>query len=251
MSAMARTRWRRPAIFLAAGAAALGVASGVYAAIPDASGVIHGCYSKSGGQLRVIDSEKAGVACSKTEAALNWNQTGPRGPQGLQGQQGPQGVRGDQGPAGATGPIGATGPQGPTADMSTYYTKSESDSRFAQGGDFTLLHNRVTMDERTNSLPPAATLFDIPGIGQIQLTDCYGGSDVRVTYVNTTSQPVIEGGGKVPPGQSVLFLDGSGATQILYFVSPDPSGKAATVSIAANAGSTCFAQGQATITPAG
>src|SRR5262249_39368913 len=55
---MIRARWRRTVIFLTAGAAAFGVASGVYAAIPDSSGVVHGCYAKLNGTLRVIDGAK-------------------------------------------------------------------------------------------------------------------------------------------------------------------------------------------------
>src|SRR5262245_38049663 len=112
-----RARWRRTAIFLTVGAVAFAIASGVYAAIPDSSGVIHGCYGKSGGQLRVIDSAKS-TACAKTELALNWNQTGPQGPQGpmgaqgLAGAQGPKGETGARGAAGPTGAAGATGPSG-------------------------------------------------------------------------------------------------------------------------------------------
>jgi len=90
---MTRTRWRRTAIFLAVGAAAFGVASGVYAAIPDASGVIHGCYSKSSGQLRVIDTAKS-QKCATSEVGLNWNQTGPKGATGPQGAIGPPGPAG-------------------------------------------------------------------------------------------------------------------------------------------------------------
>ena len=79
------------------GAAALLVVAGgiVYATIPDASGVIHGCYSKSGGDLRVIDNSVTN--CKSTETALNWNLQGP------QGVQGPQGAQGPQGPAGTSG----------------------------------------------------------------------------------------------------------------------------------------------------
>jgi len=96
-------------------AAALALAGGVaYATIPDADGVIHGCYGKSGGSLRVIDN---GVTnCQKTETALNWNvkgPTGPVGPQGAQGTPGVDGADGAQGPAGPQGPQGADGPQGP------------------------------------------------------------------------------------------------------------------------------------------
>jgi hypothetical protein len=67
----------------------------VYATIPDASGVIHGCVG-GGGKLRTIDTD-AGETCHGGETPLNWNQQGPQGIQGPQGLQGPQGA---QGPAG-------------------------------------------------------------------------------------------------------------------------------------------------------
>jgi hypothetical protein len=41
-----------------------------YAAIPDAGGVIHSCYTKSSGAWRVIDTD-AGQACKSNEAALD------------------------------------------------------------------------------------------------------------------------------------------------------------------------------------
>jgi hypothetical protein len=63
---------------IAAGLAAGGIA---YASVPDASGVIHGCYQKVNGQLRVIDSSTDN--CGPSEVALNWNQTGPQGPSGV------------------------------------------------------------------------------------------------------------------------------------------------------------------------
>src|SRR5262245_61466878 len=78
-----------------------------FAAIPDGSGVIHGCYSASGSkatngaQLNILDN--ASASCSKGQTEVTWNQTGP---QGLTGPQGPTG------PQGATGPQGSTGPQG-------------------------------------------------------------------------------------------------------------------------------------------
>jgi hypothetical protein len=88
---------------------AVAVGGGVaYATIPDASGVIHSCYAKSGGALRVID---AGVTnCKSGETSLDWNQ---KGPQGLQGAQGPPGTAGPQGPPGPTGPAGVKGERGP------------------------------------------------------------------------------------------------------------------------------------------
>ncbi len=102
----------RSGLGVAAVLGALLVAGGIaYAAIPDAGGVIHSCYTKLNGQLRVIDSEK-GQRCSSNESSLNWNAkgspgpAGPTGPQGLPGSQGPQGLQGQTGPKGATGPSG-------------------------------------------------------------------------------------------------------------------------------------------------
>ncbi len=70
-------------------------ASGVaVAAIPDSSGVIHGCYSNRTGALRVIDVS-AGDSCSAKETVLTWNEEGPQGPAGADGQDGADGTDGD------------------------------------------------------------------------------------------------------------------------------------------------------------
>jgi type VI secretion system secreted protein Hcp len=60
-----------------------------YATIPDANGVIHGCYNKPAG-LRIIDPS-AGESCTKNETALEWSQRGPAGETGPEGPPGPQG----------------------------------------------------------------------------------------------------------------------------------------------------------------
>ena len=75
--------------------AAVVLAAGVaWATIPDASGVIHGCYGDRGwGRLRVIDPA-AGGRCKAWETAIDWNQVGPPGPQGPPGPPGPQGPAG-------------------------------------------------------------------------------------------------------------------------------------------------------------
>jgi hypothetical protein len=67
-----------------------------YAAIPDGSGVIHGCYQAATGSVAVIDSE-SGQTCPPGHTALNWNQTGPQGLTGPQGATGPAGVDGVSG----------------------------------------------------------------------------------------------------------------------------------------------------------
>jgi len=51
-----------------------------YATIPDSNGVIHACYNKSGGSIRVIDDSV--TKCSSNETSLSWNVTGPPGPIG-------------------------------------------------------------------------------------------------------------------------------------------------------------------------
>src|SRR5215471_2145629 len=93
------SRGGRLLLGLAVGAGVFGVATAVQASIPDASGVIHGCYNTSlahgnpTGALRVIDTSKPNGNCASWEAPLSWNTTGVTGP---------------------TGPKGATGPKGPT-----------------------------------------------------------------------------------------------------------------------------------------
>jgi hypothetical protein len=83
-----------PVVAAASVAATAGLA---YSSIPDSAGTIHGCYSVSKGNLRVIDS--ASASCMASERSLNWNQAGPPGPQG------------------ATGPARAQGAAGPRALM--------------------------------------------------------------------------------------------------------------------------------------
>ena len=97
------------AVLVAAGALVLG-AGVVYATIPDVNGVIHGCYAKSGGSLRVIDDTV--INCKSTETSLNWNVQGVQGPQGPAGPQGAQGLQGALGPQGPQGPQGPAGPSG-------------------------------------------------------------------------------------------------------------------------------------------
>jgi hypothetical protein len=90
-------RPRRPTAPLVISVLALMVALGgvAYSSIPDASGVIHGCYTTQGSRtLRVIDSAES---CLGSETALNWSQQGPAGPTGPAGAQGPQGAQGPPG----------------------------------------------------------------------------------------------------------------------------------------------------------
>jgi hypothetical protein len=94
---------------------ALGVGATAYASIPDSSGVIHGCYLKGLGTLRVIDSPNQ-KCLNVIETPIQWNQQGPVGPAGPPGPKGPTGGAGPQGNA---GPKGDTGPQGAAGGSSS------------------------------------------------------------------------------------------------------------------------------------
>ena len=80
--------FRRARGRLALGALALfAVAGGVaFASIPDASGMIHGCYRTSlddqKGQLRVVEDP---ASCRSNETAIQWNEHGTQGPPGQAG----------------------------------------------------------------------------------------------------------------------------------------------------------------------
>jgi hypothetical protein len=90
------------------GAAALTLTGGAaYALAASSSGTITVCVRHNGGALY-----KA-AKCVKHDKQLSWNK------QGVTGATGPQGTQGRQGPPG-------------TVDTSTFYTKSQSDSRYLQ-----------------------------------------------------------------------------------------------------------------------
>jgi hypothetical protein len=92
---------RSPKFWLGGAIATVALAGTAYAAIPGGDGVIHGCYAKSGGTLRVVDASVTN--CKAGETALDWDQ------QGRPGQPGPPGPQGEPGPAGPQGEPGAPG----------------------------------------------------------------------------------------------------------------------------------------------
>jgi hypothetical protein len=74
-------------------AGAFAVAGAItYAAVPDPGGVIHGCYLRTTGALRIIDASSA--KCSPGEVPIAWNQTGREGPAGPAGPAGASGASG-------------------------------------------------------------------------------------------------------------------------------------------------------------
>ena len=102
---------------------ALGSAALAYATIPN-NNVINGCYSRSGGTLRVIDGTVTN--CKSGETSIAWNVQGVQGAQGPAGPEGPAGTQGPAGPTGATGATGATGPVGPAGPNWFLYHRGAS-----------------------------------------------------------------------------------------------------------------------------
>lgn len=204
-----RTRRTRTAVAMAAALALFAAAGVAYATIPDGNGVIHGCYTKSGGSLRVIDASV--VNCKSTETSLNWNVQGPQGSQGPQGATGPQGPTGPQGLAGPQGPQGPAGPSGTshayaaTGGQASYGTSAVkvqslslsagtylvwatgtvSDSNTTTGHDCVLASSGTTLQEEkvTTTLGPyAATAISfaapltLAGPGSVEV-DCSSATD--------------------------------------------------------------------------
>jgi hypothetical protein len=82
----------------AAAAVAAGIARSTTAdPIPDANGVIHACYKRPIGEVKIVYSA---ANCGPGQEPIQWSQSGP---QGVKGDPGPQGPQGPQGPPGAAG----------------------------------------------------------------------------------------------------------------------------------------------------
>ncbi|HST25105.1 MAG TPA: hypothetical protein VLJ76_03860 [Gaiellaceae bacterium] len=152
-------RWlpRAGLVAVAVGCLAGGLA---YASVPDSSGVIHACYNTSTlhgplGVVRAIDTAK-GQTCASYEAALTWNQVGPKGPTGAQGQKGPTGIPGAKGPTGAPGAKGATGAGGAKGATGAQGLKGATGAQGQpgqNGGPDTVTFSKASFTGGTNELP--------------------------------------------------------------------------------------------------
>jgi len=168
---MLRLAFPRPRKLLKAGvltAGVLAIGGVAYATIPS-NGVISGCYAKSGGNLRVIDSTTG--ACSPKETSLNWN---------VQGAPGRDGTNGTNGQDGQDGAPGISGYELITAESDhisfdgnrlDVFAKCPAGKRFLGGGYafYTIppgFAPQYTPPERVNALPE--TNFD--GIDQYYVT---------------------------------------------------------------------------------
>jgi Phage Tail Collar Domain/Collagen triple helix repeat (20 copies) len=164
--------------------AALIAGSIAWATVPDANGVIHGCYSKATGKLRVTDAANAKLKpCSMSrEVAVEWSRqgaTGAAGPAGAAGSPGATGSAGATGLHGATGDAGATGATGATGEQGA---KGETGATGPQGpagpldpaqlgtntGNATAANaGTCTLGEILLSASPIATAGGVPAKGQV------------------------------------------------------------------------------------
>jgi hypothetical protein len=186
---------RRTAI---AAALALVVAGIAYAAIPDPSGLIHGCYATKNGALRVIAPP---AKCASTELALDWNQ------QGMQGPAGPKGDTGGPGPAGQAGPTGAQGPPGVVASGGSY-GNAPSPLDTTQWADFRFLTTpvRVTLSSGDKVAATASAVFGttkLLGATDLHLGICYR-NPAATGYLRLGQQQEFFAPG--PPGKAYYGL---------------------------------------------
>lgn len=140
--------------------------------IPDANGVIHGCYKKPIGPVRIVYSA---ANCFGGELPIEWNQAGAQGPQGPQGETGPQG------PA---GPPGAAGPGVQTFESDGVDNDIEIGS--ARTGIFVTLGEPGTYWVFAKALVTAGTH---PTVGPD--TDAIAGCDLELDFVKLDTTPTM------------------------------------------------------------
>jgi len=120
------------------------------------SDVLEACINPGNGGMRLVD---ANTPCHNNETRVQWNVTGPQGPQGPQGPIGPQGPVGPQGPAGSS----AGGPPYVWVCTPARYPQSGSNTRadlYVYNGGASAANVSVTIyDQNGNDL----TGVNIPG----------------------------------------------------------------------------------------
>jgi hypothetical protein len=162
---MQHPRPRRPTAPLVISVIALVAALGgvAYSAIPDAGGVIHGCYANTRGAVRVIDSA---ASCDPGETALNWSQQGPAGPTGATGPQGPEGPPG----------------QPPAFTKSVAKVSVDDNIGFVEVARLDVPAGRYVIIAKTVALAPGSKSFGLT----------IGGCWLRVGVAGTNGQLAVE-----------------------------------------------------------
>lgn len=192
-------------VALIAAGAAVAVASNAYT---DANGVYHGCVGTDSGVLRVLAS---GQSCRLNEAAIDWNQVGPKGDAGPQGEQGDQGIQGIQGLTGDKGDKGDQGIQGIQGIQGAKGDKGDQGIQGIQG-----LKGDKGDKGDTGSPGPAGSLSVTnvigPYVGACSTGDPTFCSNVASSTATCPDGQVLTGGGYSVWGSGVrVFYNSSGA----------------------------------------
>ena len=180
-----------PALLIAITALVVALGGVAYATIPDSGGVIHGCYLKAVGSLRVIDPS-TGQHCTVVETPIQWNQTGP------------------QGPSGATGPAGPVGPAGPASFA--YVDVNGESGRIPLDDTYQTVQTLGSLPAGSYAVTATATVGGSPAGDH---ADCYlsmqgiGGAYVFGTALGTAPQAMSLQGAAVsdgPSGRDTVYL---------------------------------------------
>ena len=204
------------ALLAAVASATAAMAGGIaYAAIPDSSGVIHGCYNPNGADspngttLSIVNSDTS--SCRNNQTAITWNQTGP---QGLAGDDGVSvasasltegdtncpaggsqftaaggivtyacnGLKGDK------GDTGDTGPPGPSAAFTNY-----GDGFHTIGDGLTQTVASVTVPAGSYILSGAVQAGGVGGGTNLQCSFLTGGTihGLLAVIVDNGAQPML------------------------------------------------------------
>jgi hypothetical protein len=194
-----RLSYANVAASLALFAALGGGAYAAVSAIPGPDGVIHGCYKKHKGSLRLVP---AGRRCSHSERAIAFNQTGPKGTAGLRGTKGATGATGARGATGATGAKGEQGTQGPGAtSFSTTFAQD------AEVPSLAALSNGITVTGFCSSTNQVSLAIHASGALRLQASGTES-HDTALAPVNTdNSQQNLETSGSESVDFDVIARD--------------------------------------------
>jgi hypothetical protein len=188
---------------------------GVYAAAAaigsEPDGVLHGCYDKHGGALRLIDPSSE--HCKHNERPISWNV---------------KGVAGDPGPAGAGGDVGPAGPSGgPAAPQVIGRAEIDGsaplDLYSLQAGARRRAPGEGGGPRGTGTTPGLAEVVitvgntrDLEKLGLDSLTSQDGATGVVPHFAITLNDPSVPGGQAeilgFPEGAAVVGFSTSGST---------------------------------------
>jgi len=206
----------RRAWLVAIGFVVAAIAGGIaFAAIPDSSGLIHGCYNPNGANARngtplnIVNSDTS--SCRSNQLEISWNQTGPPGPAGDDGVSvtssslssgdancpaggsaftaaggnvtyACNGLKGDK------GDTGETGPPGPSAAYTNY-----GDGFHAIGDGLTQTLASLTVPSGSYVLSGAVQAGGVGGGTNLQCSFLSGGTShgLLAVIVDNGAQPML------------------------------------------------------------